>query len=219
MNLKCEEARFAVSSHLWPRTNLEKNIGPTNVEDVNPFDHRKRMLSLLRPRISTGVLLMSKLFSLTVALIATVLIVQSNAQAQMYPQGFQLGAGMQAGGFGNCGNFGRFFHSIPREQPPYFAQFPPVYYSHIVPRPYGFSPYAVPGGILPAEMTVPVYLPNPTIIKNPHFHGEVIEEPLPVVIPSDEAEEKKAEPTSARKTSGWIKNPHFAPRQGMVASN
>ncbi len=33
---------------------------------------------------------------------------------------------------------------------PYYAVHPPVYYSHIVPRPYGYSPYAyVPGYVSP----------------------------------------------------------------------
>jgi hypothetical protein len=33
---------------------------------------------------------------------------------------------------------------------PYYAVHPPVYYSHIVPRPYGYSPYAyVPGIVTP----------------------------------------------------------------------
>jgi hypothetical protein len=162
---------------------------------------------------------MFKLFSLSVALIATTLLFQSDLQAQCYGQGFQFGAGIQAGGLGN---FGGFYRPIPREQPPYFAQFPPVYYSHIVPRPYGVSPYAVPPGIAPIEMSIPVAIPHPATIKNPHFKGESIEEPLPAVIPAEEPEKTKAESTSFRKTgktSGWIKNPHFVPREGLVASN
>jgi len=37
------------------------------------------------------------------------------------------------------------------DQPiPYYAVHPPVYYSHVVPRPYGYSPYAyVPGVVTP----------------------------------------------------------------------
>ena len=31
------------------------------------------------------------------------------------------------------------------DPPPYFSLFPPVYYSHVTPRPYGFSPYAYTG--------------------------------------------------------------------------
>lgn len=162
---------------------------------------------------------MSKLFSLTVALIATTFVLQSSSHAQIYGQGFQFGAGIQAGGLGN---FGGFYRPIPREQPPYFAQFPPVYYSHIVPRPYGVSPYAVPPGIAPIEMCVPAAIPHPSIIKNPHFNGEAIEERLPPVESNNETEKSdqpKAESASFRKTSGWIKNPHYTPREPMVASN
>ena len=40
--------------------------------------------------------------------------------------------------------------------PPYFALHPPVYYSHPVPRPYGYSPYSYPGTVMtPAEYNPP----------------------------------------------------------------
>ncbi len=55
-----------------------------------------------------------------------------------------------------------------REEPPYFAKFPPVYYSHIVRRPYGVSPYAAPPGIAPVEMQAQ-YQPVPEVIVNPYF--------------------------------------------------
>ena len=41
------------------------------------------------------------------------------------------------------------------EQPPYFALHPPVYYSYPVARPYGFSPYPCPAGVMPAEFASP----------------------------------------------------------------
>ncbi|HEV7282128.1 MAG TPA: hypothetical protein VGN57_18135 [Pirellulaceae bacterium] len=34
---------------------------------------------------------------------------------------------------------------------PYFALNPPVYYSHPVARPYGYSPFALPPGVAPVE--------------------------------------------------------------------
>ena len=48
--------------------------------------------------------------------------------------------------------------------PPYFALHPPVYYSYPVPRTYGYSPYAYPGGVRTPEIE-PV---KPTVILNPH---------------------------------------------------
>jgi hypothetical protein len=48
---------------------------------------------------------------------------------------------------------------------PYYALHPPVYYSHIVPRPYGYSPYAYPPYVMTPEST-----PNtgPQVMINPH---------------------------------------------------
>ena len=46
---------------------------------------------------------------------------------------------------------------------PYFAEHPPVYYSHPVARPYGYSPYAY----LPPIMTIQPA--EPLTITNPHF--------------------------------------------------
>lgn len=47
---------------------------------------------------------------------------------------------------------------------PYFAMFPPVYYSQPVPRSYGWSPFAYPPGV----MTPAVEAPKPQTIINPH---------------------------------------------------
>lgn len=49
---------------------------------------------------------------------------------------------------------------------PYFAEFPPVYYSYPIPRTYGYSPYAY----LPTVMTPPVeFLPEPETVENPYL--------------------------------------------------
>jgi hypothetical protein len=50
---------------------------------------------------------------------------------------------------------------------PYFAEHPPVYYSYPVARPYGYSPYALPPGVLPAELQVAP--PKPEEIVNPYY--------------------------------------------------
>ena len=51
--------------------------------------------------------------------------------------------------------------------PPYFSLHPPVYYSHPVPRPYGYSPYAYPGWVgtpdLAAAPPCPQELDNPYV--------------------------------------------------------
>lgn len=76
----------------------------------------------------------------------------SQAQAQVW------------GGY-NSGFFGGLPYSVyVLDAVPYYALHPPVYYSHIVPRPYGYSPYAYPPGIM-----TPDRVPGtPQVINNPH---------------------------------------------------
>jgi hypothetical protein len=69
-------------------------------------------------------------------------------------------------GFFNYGNTGVYMERIP-----YYALYPPVYYSYIVPRPYGYSPFAYPPGtmtpdikpsVAPAEYINP-FVPKPAV--------------------------------------------------------
>ena len=123
----------------------------------------------------------------------------SDVQAQDYFGGYQFGAGLRAAtGSGCCG--------YQREQPPYFAKFPTVYYSHVVKRPYGISPYAAPAGITPVEMTIPVA--KPVVKINPFFNPDV----TPVAEQQDEAVELEAED----KVTRWNNNPFFV--EGIVAN-
>jgi len=107
---------------------------------------------------------MKRLLALAVAIAAVSMFAESSANAQGYGSGYQFGAGISAA---HNGGFARGFQ---REQPPYFAKFPPVYYSHIVKRPYGISPYAAPAGIAPVEMS---HAPAAVTIKNPFFNDKV----------------------------------------------
>ncbi len=50
--------------------------------------------------------------------------------------------------------------------PPYFSIHPPVYYSHPVPRPYGYSPYAYPGWVGTPELAAAA--PCPQSMDNPY---------------------------------------------------
>ena len=65
-------------------------------------------------------------------------------------------SGQTAWGYGGAHYPSSYYPYLPpirlrANQPiPYYAAHPPVYYSHIVPRPYGYSPYAyVPGIVTP----------------------------------------------------------------------
>lgn len=125
---------------------------------------------------------MKRLLAVAVAIVAVTMLSESNANAQGYMGGYQFGAGINSvQGFGGarCGGinpynglgFGRvsaFAFTQRNEDLPYFAKFPPVYYSNIVARPVGISPYAAPPGIKPVEMDhAPI---KHVTIQNPYFN-------------------------------------------------
>ena len=60
--------------------------------------------------------------------------------------------------------------SLLQERPPYFAFYPPVYYSHPIYAPYGVSPYPRGAYVAAAEPTVVV----PLTIKNEYVQPEVL---------------------------------------------
>ena len=91
---------------------------------------------------------------------AVLCCVSSTAQAQTFGHYGSLG-------FAHPGFFGYFnspYASGRIPTPPYFAIHPPVYYSHPVPRTYGYSPYAYPGTVRTPEVSI---APAEVII-NPH---------------------------------------------------
>jgi hypothetical protein len=111
---------------------------------------------------------------LCLAAVGLCLLPSGTASAQsplIYGYGFGAGGGYGYGG----GYRGANSRAIP-----YFALHPPVYYSHPIPRPYGFSPYATPPFLLPAELQVIQSQPEEVI--NPYFKPEAEEE-------GDQAEE------------------------------
>jgi hypothetical protein len=94
------------------------------------------------------------------ALLVGSLLTTSSAQAQANGYDFGIGWGFAQPGI-------RF--TTPREDLPYFAKFPPVYYGDMVRRPYGYSPYALPPGIEPVEQRVIEQSMGPRTIVNPFF--------------------------------------------------
>jgi hypothetical protein len=102
-------------------------------------------------------------------LLAVVLALAStsagNASAQC------AGGGPFYGGYGyGAWDVGRLYGVLSRNVP-YYAAFPPVYYSVPVPRTYGYSPFAYPPGV----MTPEVEFSQPVTINNPYFKGEKVE--------------------------------------------
>ena len=141
---------------------------------------------------------MTRLLILAIAVAAMVFTSNSNASAQSYNNGYGFGTGvLSSGGFGSGAFAGGF------TAPPYFAQFPPVYYSGIVRRPYGISPYAAPAGIAPVELNAlnGGVVVQPLTVKNPYMNQS-----RPAAATSKPV--KAAKPTLNNKTT-WVKNPHF----------
>ena len=134
---------------------------------------------------------MKNIFTLAVAVAALALFASEQVSAQGYNNGYGFGTGVCQSGCN--GGFSRF------QAPPYFAQFPPVYYNGIVRRPYGISPFAAPAGIEPVELrAIPAEI-KPMTIRNPHIRN------IPVSVP---AAKGKAADKLMNKTT-WINNPHY----------
>lgn len=135
---------------------------------------------------------MKNILTLAVAVAALTFCASEQVAAQGFINGYQFGAGFNQT---CCGGGGSRFTA-----PPYFAQFPPVYYSGIVRRPYGISPYAAPAGIEPVELRAIPAEVAPITIRNPYIKGAA-----PVSTP---ATKSKAADELGNKTT-WTKNPHF----------
>ena len=76
----------------------------------------------------------------------------------------------KAGGHGlSYSYYPSFYRAYTTDKIPYFAAHPPVYYSHIVPRPYGWSPYAYPPGTpMPEVAPAPAPEVAPTVVPSRH---------------------------------------------------
>ena len=151
---------------------------------------------------------MKRLLLLAVAIATVTFVTQSDANAQGYLNGYQFGTGLIASdfqrgrfpdrflGFNAFRDFDRIRTRVRPETQPYFAVNPPVYYSHIVKRPYGVSPFPAPSGILPVEMQIGPAVP--VTIKNPFFNQEV----APAKAPAQPKE------NTDHKTT-WVPNPYL----------
>ncbi len=103
-----------------------------------------------------------------VLMVALCLAVPSSASAHWPYMGY--------GGFGGWGNgWGWNAATQYRPAPPYFALYPPVYYSaHITKRHYGASPFAWDGGMHPITYVpspAPMAAAEPMMVENPYASG------------------------------------------------
>ncbi len=146
---------------------------------------------------------MKKLFNLLTLVAAALAVIGTATTAQAQLDGYRFGVGIDYANYRAFGRhqfradrFGAAFAPAPRiDQPPFFALYPPVYYDRtIVARPYGVSPYAVPPGIAPVEMSVP----TPLRQENPYF----------VEPKKDKDSDDKSSGSTDSKTT-WMHNPYF----------
>jgi len=139
---------------------------------------------------------------LSLALFAAVALSASAGRANA-----QCGYGF---GFGGYWDIGRLY-GVLAQNVPYYAAFPPVYYSVPVPRTYGYSPFAYPPGV----MTPEIESVEPLAIDNPFMNGA----------PQNVQAPPAAEPMADRTTSVApqptqplvVNNPFFRPSAPAAA--
>ncbi len=102
--------------------------------------------------------------------------------------------GLQGAGYGGFGSYdvGRLY-GVLANNVPYFAAFPPVYYSAPVPRTYGHSPFAYPPGVMTPEVAqvasqeilnpyVPASTPSETPAESSDKVTQVNKRPQPLTV-------------------------------------
>ncbi len=85
--------------------------------------------------------------------------------------GLLLAAASARADWGGC--YGPYLQNMYARDmiPPYYALYPPVYYSYPVPRTYGYSPFAYPPGTPTPDLQIQE-LPQPKVMINPYFKPE-----------------------------------------------
>ncbi len=112
------------------------------------------------------------------------------------------------GGYGyGCGvyDLGRLY-GVLADNVPYYAAFPPVYYSVPVPRTYGYSPFAYPPGVMTPEV---VENSTPVEIVNPHVK--------PASNSDTEEPADKLTQTDSAPTPLLVMNPYVSTRVAEVS--
>jgi len=95
---------------------------------------------------------------------------------------------------------------------PYFAEHPPVYYSYIVPRTYGQSPYAY----WPGPFT-PTLTPEPIMVSNPYI-------PAPEEVPARPSNPRKRQTSTDKNVNTQVSggplvvlNPYVTERPAIAS--
>ena len=131
------------------------------------------------------------------------------ACAALEPSSAQAQYGLR-GGCGNGGGYGAWdtgrLYGVLAQNVPYYAAFPPVYYSAPVPRTYGYSPFAYPPGYATPDL---VEGPQAIKISNPYVKPISTGEP-----------EKKADKVtqSASPQPLIVLNPHVTGHVALAST-
>lgn len=127
-----------------------------------------------------------------------------------FGHGFGRGFGGIGFGFGGF-NYGWDIAELYRElyqNLPFYALHPPVYYSGPVPRPYGYSPFAYPPGVMTPEIGV---IAQPVTIDNPYA-------PKTPATPTTSGSEPDRAAASERRVEPLVILNPYAPHRSAVAS-
>ena len=120
--------------------------------------------------------------------------------------------GPYGGGYGGFGawDMGRLY-GVMADNVPYFAAFPPVYYSAPVPRTYGYSPFAYPPGVMTPDLVETVS--EPQVIENPYVVPEATSEGPAMIAPESVDQTTSVAPVRGPQV---ILNPYV--KQNAVAA-
>jgi hypothetical protein len=131
-----------------------------------------------------------------------------------------------AGNYGNYGGYGGWggwgggywdigrLYSVLSQNVPYYAAFPPVYYSVPVARTYGYSPFAYPPGVMTPDVVAAI---EPQEIVNPYIEDvETPEKPKSAdsapAAPADRTTSTPAQPKPLVVVNPYVTNSAYAQR-------
>ena len=133
---------------------------------------------------------------IVLAAVAAVALTSAGQSARAQSGGYGYGMG-----FWDVGNLYR----VLADRVPYYAAFPPVYYSMPVPRTYGHSPFAY----LPTHETPEIEQCTPVAIVNPYYRGHAtVDDSAPAAVESND----RMTSQSVASEPLVIHNPFYRPR-------
>jgi len=139
-------------------------------------------------------------------LLAFSVVETSQAQAQ---------CGLQ-GGYGYGFDVGRLYGQLGRNVP-YYAAYPPVYYSAPIPRTYGYSPFAYPPGTMTPDLPTPAVAAKE--ILNPYVRASTTAEDKPAEENADKVTKLDSTPVPLAIHNPFVGSPTTGPVLHAVSLN